>query len=155
MESKISTNYVERYRADYDTVLMYCNEMGFSVGNDQKQELATFYDSYRSQCNDGGQKPLSKNNFSKRLKQLGYTVQKGTNNKTFIWYSLAPSIEEEAQGDAEKAKLFDEFLALFKPGEAIDYCEAEFTYGHIYGREVDRGHLGMLVEAKGYHLSDE
>ena len=67
---------VENYRKESDTVQVYLDENKICHSNRKHMTLREMYHSYRIQCLDNGDRPVSKQDFSKRLRKLGYEVDK-------------------------------------------------------------------------------
>lgn len=69
------------YQLENDTTLSFLNDCTHSIEN---IETASIYSQYVSYTESMKQKPLSKNKFTRRLKELGYTTKVKTSNNCSI-----------------------------------------------------------------------
>lgn len=77
---------VAQFRQESDSILTYLNESEHRVGDGCHILLDDMYDSYKKHCTADGGKPVSKRTFAKRLRALGYTVEKyGRNKQTVVF----------------------------------------------------------------------
>lgn len=78
---------VLQFRQESDSVLTFLNENRYPLGDKCYIPLGDMYSPYKEQCTADGSKPLSKRNFAKRLRDLGYKVEKyGHDRQTVVFY---------------------------------------------------------------------
>jgi putative DNA primase/helicase len=81
---------VEKFQEESDSVLTFLKENGYCPCVENCVALKEMYATYREQCIDSGHKPVGKTTFSKRLRSLGYTVDKtGHDNHTVVFANYA------------------------------------------------------------------
>ena len=86
-ECKVISESTKEYQLENDTVLSFLNDYAHSIEN---KEIASIYSQYISYTESMKQKPLSKNKFTRRLKEIGYT----TKVKNINGYSVRIYIKE-------------------------------------------------------------
>lgn len=84
-KSKKIIEAVETYKRESDSVVMFLDETSYQPSNNLSKPLKELYAEYKSHCLDEGSISLKKNNFSKRLRQQNYKIDKGTGNQTIVW----------------------------------------------------------------------
>jgi putative DNA primase/helicase len=72
---------VADYKKQSDSVKMFIDENDYEISPNDYSLIKDLYTSYRTYCVEDGFKPVSKMNFSKRLKNHGILVQRVTGNK--------------------------------------------------------------------------
>ena len=76
------------YKKESNSVAMMLDDEGYTDGYTVEKEyfISTkfIYADYREYCNDSGLRPLNKGNFSKELKNLGYTSHRKSSERGFI-----------------------------------------------------------------------
>ena len=83
---------VEKFRRESDSVLSFLDEGRYQPSSENWAPLRDMYDSYKEQCNDDNSRPVSKRTFGKRLRSLGYAVEKmGHDNQIVVFASQASS----------------------------------------------------------------
>ena len=80
-ECKVIKEATKEYQLENDTTLSFLNDCTHSIEN---IETASIYSQYVSYTESMKQKPLSKNKFTRRLKELGYTTKVKTSNNCSI-----------------------------------------------------------------------
>ena len=63
----------------------FLEEKNWSADEQNKVLLKEFYGYYVTYSNESGNKPCPKNEFSRKLKDLGYRVEKSSKNQTYVW----------------------------------------------------------------------
>jgi len=76
---------VEQYKIESSSVQMFLNENGYTKSTTERKLLGEFYTEYRNYSTENGYKPFQKNNFSKQLRELGYSVERGTAGATYVY----------------------------------------------------------------------
>lgn len=72
---------VAEYKKQSDSVNMFIEEENYKTSQEKYTLIKELYQYYRVYCIEDGLRPVSKRNFTKRLKNLGYEVDKVTGNK--------------------------------------------------------------------------
>lgn len=75
---------IEAYKLSQDKVAQFINEE-FELDHGKKVEMKHFYAAYQNWCTDSGVKSEAKRKISEKLQNDGYTVAKGTANKTWVF----------------------------------------------------------------------
>ena len=87
---------VSQFRQESDSVLTHLVEHDRHIGDGCIISLAEMYSSYRQQCVNDGSKPVSKRIFAKRLRELGYTVEKyGHGRQTVVFVECVECEEDD------------------------------------------------------------
>lgn len=73
------------YRKDNNSVSLFLEEENWVHSNNNKTLLKDIYELYKDYCRESNQKPFGRPNFSRRLKELNFVFESGTNNYTFVW----------------------------------------------------------------------
>ena len=107
-ESELIEKELEKYKKESDTVLMFLEEENWIASTTQKMRLNEFYPFYEKYCKDINQIPLARPKFGRRLKELGFVIQKSTNNYHATWVERDLSQEEK-----------NPFETFIKPDENI------------------------------------
>lgn len=63
----------------------FLEEKNWSADGQNKVLLKEFYGYYVTYSNESGNKPCPKNEFSQKLRSLGYRVEKHSRNQTYVW----------------------------------------------------------------------
>jgi putative DNA primase/helicase len=79
---------VEEYRKQSDSVNMFIEEENYHKSVNDYTLIKDLYPLYKIYCNDDGLRPVSKRNFTKRLRNLGFDVNHVTGNKLAVFISL-------------------------------------------------------------------
>ncbi len=89
--SKRMRESVESWERGNDVVALFLEDE-CEIGADLKTPVAEVYPTYRQYCIDSGYKPLARNSFNQRLKELNYenknTKEKGKSVKKWIGFRL-------------------------------------------------------------------
>ncbi|MCX7928990.1 MAG: phage/plasmid primase, P4 family [Patescibacteria group bacterium] len=80
---KACEDVLKEYKKESNSVLMFIDEFDIKP-NIQRCLLSELYQKYKSYCVESGFKSVSIKGFAKRLREQSFTVQKGTDNKTFV-----------------------------------------------------------------------
>jgi len=67
---------IQKYKIESDSVYLFLEDEGFLKSTDTSVLIKSVYPEYRSFCISDGYKPLNKTNFIKRLKTLGFLVER-------------------------------------------------------------------------------
>lgn len=67
-----SKNAVEQYKKESDSVLMFLDETGYSISNDNYMPLKELFGEYRNYCHESGFKHCSLKTFAERLRNTGF-----------------------------------------------------------------------------------
>ena len=87
---------VSQFRQESDSVLSHLVEHEHRIGDGCFISLADMYNSYRQQCTSDGSKPVSKRNFAKRLRELGYRVEKhGHDRQTVVFVECKECADDD------------------------------------------------------------
>ncbi len=86
---------LDRYKKESDSAWLFMDELGYKPGQDLKT-LADLYAEYRTFCTDSGFHPLTKVNFSKRIKVLGFISTKRNVGQVFFVTKSDASDENDA-----------------------------------------------------------
>ena len=74
-----------RYRTESDSVATYLAEKGCVPTAECKKLLSEEYLIFKSWLLDNGFSSMSSRKFAERLRHLGYKVERGNGNKTYVW----------------------------------------------------------------------
>ena len=89
--SKQMSESVENWERGNDVVALFLEDE-CEIGVDLKAPVAEVYPTYRQYCLDSGYKPLARNSFNQRLKELNYenknTKDKGKSVKKWVGFQL-------------------------------------------------------------------
>jgi putative DNA primase/helicase len=72
---------VADYRKQSDNVKMFVDENDYVISPNEYTVIKEIYPHYRQYCAEDGYRPVSKVNFSKRLKSLNIIVERVAGNK--------------------------------------------------------------------------
>jgi len=92
--SEKSDSLLEEYRRDSDSVALFVSNKGYSPDAAVKIPLKELYGEYVEYCRDSGLKAVSDRTLATRLRSLGYHVDKGSGNLTFVFAVKTISIEQ-------------------------------------------------------------
>jgi len=81
-----SKKMLDKFRKDSDTALLFLDEKGYEKHPKEYIFLQTLYDEYKVYCFEAGYRfPLGRNQFSERLRNVGYTVTRvGKGFRVFV-----------------------------------------------------------------------
>jgi putative DNA primase/helicase len=82
-DSKKANNEIKTYRQQSNSVLMFISERGYEKSLTETTLLKELYSKYRSFCEADNYRPVTKNNFSKRLENDGHEKKKETPGMAF------------------------------------------------------------------------
>ncbi len=82
---------VKEYKKQSDSVKMFVDENDYVVTPNKYTLIKELYPRYRQYCVEDGFKPVSKVNFSKRLKNFNIIVERVTGNKLAAYITLEQS----------------------------------------------------------------
>jgi putative DNA primase/helicase len=77
--SDLAKEAVENYKKQSDSVCLFLEEGGYKKSNEAFKLMKFLYPQYREFCQHDGYKPLTKNNFGRRLKNLGCVIERKNN----------------------------------------------------------------------------
>ena len=63
-------NILERYMRESNSVILFLEEEGYRASLDEYVQLKDLYNDYKLFCYDGSYYPVSKRNFSERLRNV-------------------------------------------------------------------------------------
>lgn len=84
-KSELIDEEMRTYRKDNNSVSLFLEEESWINSSKTKMLLKDFYKQYKDYCIETYQKGFGRPNFSRRLKELNYVFESGTNNYTFVW----------------------------------------------------------------------
>lgn len=84
-KSETIDNELKNYRAESNSVALFLEEENWIHSNENKTLLKDLYEFYKDYCRESNQKPFGRPNFSKRLKEMNFTVAPGTSHYTYVW----------------------------------------------------------------------
>lgn len=85
-ESKSVEQDLMKYKMETNSVSLFLDEENWKKSTDSRIKLKELYYNYKNYCLESGQRSFSQNNFSKRLAELNFEIQrKSTNNYTYVW----------------------------------------------------------------------
>lgn len=110
-ESELINNELAKFKKENNSVAMFLEEEHWIASKTQKIRLIDLYPFYERYCRESGQISFSRKNFSKRLKELDFIIEPGTNNYYYVWIEKDTSNEEK-----------DPFSTFLKPddSDAVD-----------------------------------
>lgn len=77
---------IDKYKLESNTVSQFLEEEGWGKSKINKTVLKKLYEDYEIYCRESNLMYCSKPSFTKRLKELDFTIQyKGTNNLTYVF----------------------------------------------------------------------
>lgn len=76
---------VERYKTESNSVQMFLNEVEYSHSTDKYRLIKDLYPEYRAYCLDDGMAPFKKANFIKQLRELGFFVNRVSQNQLAVF----------------------------------------------------------------------
>jgi putative DNA primase/helicase len=76
---------VAEYQKQSDSVNMFMEEEDYKKSTHNNILVKELYPRYRAYCSDDGLRPVSKRNFTKRLRNLGYEVDRVAGNKLAVF----------------------------------------------------------------------
>lgn len=85
---KAADEAVAEYKKQSDSVNMFMDEEGYEKSLDKFTLIKDIYRNYKSYCYDDGLRPVSKRNFTKRLRHLDYEVDKVSGNRLVVFVKL-------------------------------------------------------------------
>lgn len=94
-ESELIESELVKYKKENNSVLMFLEEENWIASTTQKMKLNDFYPLYEKYCRDSGQIPFKRPNFNKRLRELEFIIEPGTNNYYNIWIERDLGQEEK------------------------------------------------------------
>lgn len=74
-----------RYRTESDSVATYLAEFGYTPSEFYSQTLSEFFQKFCEWRISNGYASMSRRKFADRLRHLGYRVERGSANKTYVW----------------------------------------------------------------------
>ena len=74
-QSDLVNDELNKYRRESNSVALFIEEENWVKSLTQKIKLTELYENYKVYCTDSGQRPFTRNNFSKRLRELDFEVQ--------------------------------------------------------------------------------
>lgn len=74
-QSDIVDNTLKKYMRESNTVALFIDEK-YTISDDDFLPLTDLYNNYKSFCRDGNYHPVSKRNFSDRLRNLGIIIER-------------------------------------------------------------------------------
>ena len=87
-ECTASNDALDLYKKESNSVAMMVEDEGYIDGRmadkDYSVPTASLYSTYRDYCMESGLRPLSKNNFSKELKSLGFEPYRTGSERGFV-----------------------------------------------------------------------
>lgn len=110
-ESELINNELAKFKKENNSVAMFLEEEHWIASKTQKIRLIDLYPFYERYCRESGQISFSRKNFSKRLKELDFIIEPGTNN----YYNVR--IEKDTSNEEK-----DPFSTFLKPddSDAVD-----------------------------------
>jgi putative DNA primase/helicase len=79
-------NAVKNFQLESDSVLTYLADNGYRPDIEYCVSLQAMFNDYRQHCKDDEHRPVAKRTLAKRLRLLGYTVEKrGHDNQTVVF----------------------------------------------------------------------
>lgn len=76
---------VEQYKLESNSIKLFFDENGYKTSPTDYQLIKDIYPLYKTFCIDDGMKPFSKRNFTKQLRNNGYTVDRVTDNQLAVF----------------------------------------------------------------------
>jgi putative DNA primase/helicase len=80
-----SQQAVEQYKIESNSVQMFLNENEFKSSLTNYKLIKDLYPVYRAFCNEDGMLPFKKNNFIKHLRELGFVLDRVSQNKLAVF----------------------------------------------------------------------
>jgi putative DNA primase/helicase len=75
-ENEIVAKILKEYREESDSVVAFINDTGFVPSNTSSELFSNTMKWYKDFCNDNNLRPLGMNKFSKRIKRLGFKIER-------------------------------------------------------------------------------
>ena len=83
-KSASSDVVLEEYKLDSNSVHSFVQDEGYVPCTESKVKLKALYDVYRLYCSNNGLKAVSIKNLAHRLRNLGYVVERGAGNVSYV-----------------------------------------------------------------------
>ena len=79
----------DEYRKNSNSVQLFIQEEEYQQDTEEKILLSELHGFYKEYCRENGYIAVSSQTMAERLRNIGYHVQKGSRNKTFVFATKA------------------------------------------------------------------
>lgn len=84
-ECKTVQDAVKQYKIESSSIQLFLEENGYTKSTTERKLFSELYTEYTNYCDENGFRKFSSINFSKQLRELGYSVERGTANKKYVF----------------------------------------------------------------------
>lgn len=84
-ECKTVQDAIKQYKIESSSIQLFLEENGYTKSTTKCKLFSELYTEYTNYCDENGFRKFSSINFSKQLRELGYSVERGTANKKYVY----------------------------------------------------------------------